>query len=104
MKTYSQAELFPLPVQMFDLLLEHHHVLGEDAVSQLHLHGLQLLHLVGPVCQRLLQLLHGNAPRTSLGTKLLWFPNLLLNPCLGCGGGEEGNVQQLVQSLLAGLD
>lgn len=59
-KTYSQAELFPLPVQMLHLLLEHHHVLGEDAMRQLSLHGPQLLHVVGPVCQRLLQLLHGN--------------------------------------------
>lgn len=75
---------------MVNLLLEHHHVLGEDAVSQLHLHGPQLLHVVGPVRQRLLQLLHGKAPGTSLGTKLLWFPNLLVNPLPGLWGRRGG--------------
>lgn len=98
-KTHPQAELFPLPVQMFHLLLEHHHVLGEDEVCQLRLHGLQLLHVVGPVCQRLLQLLHGNAPAQALALSSSAFQTCSLIPCLACGGGEQGMCSRLCRAL-----
>ncbi len=57
-QTDLEAEFLPLTVQVLHLLLQHQHVVGDDVLGKIRLHGAQLRQALSPVLQTVLVLLH----------------------------------------------